>query len=164
MSWAYLHLVINHFPITGVIIATLILIAGMWFKNEGIKISGLGTIIFASLMAVVADLTGDPAKDALAGMPDAAAGLINRHEDMASAALFLIIPAGLFAALTLYSISKKERSVRFLTIITLVLSLVSCAVLGYVGHTGGQIRHTEFRSESSKQYLIDHKDNKAGDH
>ena len=163
MNWAYLHVIINHFPIVGVIIGTLLLIAGMVLKNEGIKISGLGTIIFAALMAVAVDLTGDPAKEAVKGMPDFVQSLINKHEDIASVALFLIIPAGLMAALTLYSIWKKEKSVRFLFIITLVLSLISCAAMGYVGRTGGQIRHTEFRNDATKQYMIDHQNDKAED-
>ncbi|MFA5970828.1 MAG: hypothetical protein WC780_00655 [Lentimicrobiaceae bacterium] len=156
MNWAYLHIIVNHFPIVGVIIGSLILIAGMGFKNEGIKISGLSTIIFAALMAVIADLTGDPAKEAVKGMPDIVGSLISKHEDMASVALFLVIPAGLMAALTLYSIWKKEKSVGFLTIITLVLSMISCGAMGYVGHTGGQIRHTELRNDTTKQYIIEH--------
>jgi uncharacterized membrane protein len=160
MNWAYLHVIINHFPIVGVIIGTLLLIAGMIFKNEGIKISGLGTLVFAALMAVIVDLTGDPAKEAVKGLPDFVQSLISRHEDIASVALFLLIPAGLLAALTLYSIYKKERSVRFLLIITLVLSLVSCAAMGYVGRTGGQIRHTEFRNDATKQYIIEHQNDK----
>ena len=49
MNWAYFHMVINHFPIVGVIIGTMLLIAGMIFKNQGVKISGLGTIVFAAL-------------------------------------------------------------------------------------------------------------------
>jgi len=163
MNWAYIHVIINHFPIVGVIIGALLLIAGMVFKNEGIKISGLGTLVFAAIMAVIVDLTGDPAKEAVNGLPDFVQSLISRHEDIASVALFLLIPAGLLAALTLYSIYKKEKSVRFLLIITLVLSLISCAAMGYVGHTGGQIRHTEFRNDATKQYIIEHLNDKEED-
>jgi len=161
MNWAYVHVILNHFPIVGLIIGTLILIAGMAFNNDGIKISGLGTIIFAALMAVVVDLTGDPAKEAVKGIPDIVGSLINRHEDIASVALFLIIPAGLMAALTLYSIWKKEKSVRFLLIFTLVLSFICCTAMGYAGRTGGQIRHTEFRNDATKQYIIEHQNDKA---
>ncbi len=155
MNPAYLHILTNHFPIVGIIIGTLLLITGMVFKNDGIRLSGLGTIIFASVMAIVADLTGDPAKDALRNLPGISESLINRHEDIASVSMFLMIPAGLLAALTIYSIIKKERSVKFLTIITLALALVSCAVMGYVGHTGGQIKHDEFRSTSAIRFMID---------
>lgn len=155
MNPAYLHILTNHFPIVGIIIGTLLLISGMILKNEGIRLSGLGTIIFASVMAIVADLTGDPAKDALRNLPGISESLINRHEDMASVSMFVMIPAGLLAALTIYSIIKKERSVNFLTIITLALALLSCAVMGYVGHTGGQIKHDEFRSTSAIRFIID---------
>jgi len=161
MNWAYLHVIINHFPIVGVIIGTLILIAGMVFKNEGIKISWLGTIVFAALAAVVVDLTGDPARETVRGMPDIVLSLISRHENMAVISLFIIIPAGLMAAVTLYSIWKKVKAVRFLLIMTLIISLISCAAMGYVGRTGGQIRHTEFRNDATKQYIIDHQNDKA---
>ena len=161
MNWAYLHILTNHFPIVGIIIGTLLLISGMVLKNEGIRISGLGTIVFASVMAVVADLTGDPAKDALRNLAGISESLVNRHEDIASVSLFLMIPSGLLAVLTIYSIIKKERSVKFLTIITLVLSLVSCVVMGYVGHTGGQIKHDEFRRTSTIPFIIDMPGDKA---
>jgi uncharacterized membrane protein len=156
MNWAYLHVIINHFPIVGIIIGTLLLIAGMVFKNEGIKISALGTVVFAALMAVVVDLTGDPARESVRGTPDFVLSLINRHENMAVISLFIIIPAGLMAAVTLYSILKKVKTVRFLLIMTLIFSLISCIAMGYVGRTGGQIRHLEFRNDSTKQYIIDH--------
>ena len=160
MNWAYLHVIVNHFPIIGVIIGTLILIAGMVFKNEGVKISGLGTIVFAALMSVIVDLTGDPAKESVKGLPDFIPSLISRHEDIASIAMFILIPAGLLAAVTLYSIWKKERSVRFLLILTLVFSLISCAAMGYAGRTGGQIRHTEFRNDATNKYIIEHQNDK----
>ena len=156
MNWAYFHILVNHFPIIGFIIGTLILIAGMVLRNEGIKMSGLGTLVFAAGMAIVADFTGDPAKDAVKGIPDVAESLVNRHEDIASVALFIVIPAGLLAALTLYSLFRKEKSVRFLLPVTLVLSIISCVALGFVGRSGGQIRHTEFQNEATKQYMIEH--------
>ncbi len=160
MNWAYLHVIINHFPIVGVIIGTLLLIVGMYYKNEGVTISGLGTIVFAAIMGVIVDLTGDPAKETVEGMPDMVQSLIIRHEDIASAAMFILIPAGLLAVVSLYSIWKKEKSVRYLVIITLVFSLISCVGMGFAGRTGGQIRHTEFRNDATKQYIIEHQNDK----
>jgi uncharacterized membrane protein len=163
MNWAYFHLVINHFPIIGILIGTMILIAGMIFNNTGVKISGLGTIVFAALMAIVAYLTGNPAEEAVKAIPDVAKSLVSRHEDIAAVGLYLLIPAGLLATTSLYSIWKKERSVRFLIILTLALSLISSAAMVYVGRTGGQIRHSEFRNEATKQYIIEHQNDKEED-
>ncbi len=163
MNWAYFHLVINHFPIIGVIIGTLLLVAGMVFNNQGVKISGLGTVAFSAIMSILAYVTGNPAEEVVRAMPDAAGSLISRHEGLASIGMYLIITAGLMAGVSLYSIWKKEKSVRFLLIITLVLALISSGAMVYIGRTGGQIRHSEFRDAATKQYMIDHKNDVEDD-
>jgi uncharacterized membrane protein len=156
MNWAYFHLFLNHFPIIGVLIGTCILIAGMFFKNQGVTLSGLATNVFAALTAILAYLTGDPAEKAVKGFPDVAQSLMSRHENIATVAMYLLIPAGLLAAVTFYSIVKKDRSVRFLVIITLVMSVIGSAGMIYTGRTGGQIRHSEFRDAATKNYVIEH--------
>ena len=157
MNWAYLHLAINHFPIIGTIIGLLLLIIGFVTKHKGVEVSGLGTLVFSAIMAVAAFLTGNPAEKVVENIPDVAKSLVSRHEDIASVGMYLLIPTGIFAALTLYSIWKKEKSVKFLVIITLILSLISSIAMVFVGRTGGQIRHSEFHDESVKQYIIQHK-------
>ena len=149
-------MIINHFPIVGAIIGCLLVIAGMGLKNEGVQSSGLATIVFAALTAVVAYLTGDSAENAVQNLPEISKSLVNRHEDIATISMYLMIPSGLLASLTLYSIWKKEKSVMLLLVITLVFSLISSAAMVFTGHTGGQIRHSEFRSDSSEHYIIDH--------
>ncbi len=163
MNWAYLHLVFNHFPIIGVIIGTTLLATGMIFKNQGVKISGLGTIVFASLMAIIAYLTGDPAGEVMRGLPDIAKSLISRHENIATIGMYLMATAGLLAASSLYSIWKKDKSIRLLILITLAFSLISACAMVYIGRTGGQIRHAEFRNEATKRYIIEHQNDKDED-
>ena len=163
MNWAYFHLVINHFPIIGVIIGTMLLLAGMVFKNSGFRISGLSTILFAAFMAIIAYITGDPAEKAVKGLPDVAKSLVSRHEDIAAVGMYILIPAGLLAALSLYSIWRKEKSVRLLIVLTLVLSVISCISMVFVGRSGGQIRHSEFRNAATKQYIIDHQNDMEED-
>lgn len=157
MNWGHLHLVTNHFPIIGVIIGTLLLASGIVFKNEGFRTSGLCTIIFAAVMSLLAAATGDPAAEAVKGLQDVAKSLISRHEDIATVGMSLLIPSGLLSLLTLYILWKKGKAARLLVIVTLVLSILSSVAMVYVGYSGGQIRHSEFRSEASKQYIIDHK-------
>jgi uncharacterized membrane protein len=160
MSWAYFHIVINHFPIVGVLIGMSLLVAGLVFRNEGINLAGLGTIVFSSITAIIAYLTGDPADKAAKGIPDVAESLISRHENIATIGMYLIVPAGLIAAVAFYSVWKKERAARFLVLFALVLSLISSIAMVYAGQTGGQIRHSEFRSEASEQYILEHQNEK----
>ncbi len=156
MDWVYFHIVINHFPIVGVIIGTVLLAVGMVFKSRGVEISGLGTIVFTSLIAIVAYMSGDPASEIMMDFPGVAKSLISRHENIATVGMYLIVPAGLTAASSLYGIWKKDKSVHFLIIITLIFSLVSLGMMVYIGHTGGQIRHTELREYTAEQYIIRH--------
>jgi len=156
MNLAYLHIIINHFPIVGVIIGSILLAAGIVFKNQGVKVSGLGTIVFASLVAIVAYMTGDPAEGVMRGLPDVARSLISRHENIATVGMYVMVTAGLLAASSLYSIWKMDKSTRLLIIITLVFSLISSGLMIYIGLTGGQIRHSEFRNDATKQYIIEH--------
>ncbi len=156
MNWAYIHLVINHFPIVGTIIGTTLLAAGVIFKNQGVTISGLGTIVFAALIAIVAYMTGNPAEELMRGFPDIAKSLISRHENIATVGMYLMVTAGLLAASSLYSIWKKDKAIRLLIILTLAFSLISSGIMVYIGRTGGQIRHSEFRNEAVKRYIIEH--------
>jgi len=155
MDWGYLHLVINHFPVVGIILGTLLLAAGLVLKNQGVKGSGLGIVLFSALSAVVTYFTGDPAKDAVERIPEVADAFVNRHEDIATVGMYLMIPAGLLAGMSLYSIWKKERSADFLVMVTLVLSLTTSVAFVYTGRTGGQIRHSEFRQGVTLDTEID---------
>jgi uncharacterized membrane protein len=156
MYWAYFHLVINHFPIIGMLIGTMLLLAGVLFKNQGIQISGLGTVVFATLVAIIAYMTGDSAEVAVRNLPDVARSLISRHENIATVSMYVVFPAGLIAALTLFSVWKKEGYFRFLVIMSLVLSFLGSAAMVYTGRTGGHIRHNEFRNDAVKKYIIEH--------
>lgn len=164
MDWVYFHLVINHFPIIGVIIGTVLLASGVIFKNRGVEISGLGTIVFAALMAIVAYMSGDPAAGVVRGFPDVIKSLVSRHENIATVGMYLMVTAGLLAGSSLYSIWKKDKSIRLLIMLTLAFSLISSGAMVYIGRTGGQIRHTEFRNEATKKYIIEHQDDTGGDY
>lgn len=147
--WGYLHLAVNHFPIISTIIGMLILLAGLIFKNEGIKLSGLGTMVFAAIMAVPAILTGDSAAEAVKGLPDVLSSLVEKHEDIAYVGLWSILPMGIIAGLAIYSLFKKEKMYKSLVITAFVLSVLVSGVMIYVGRTGGKIRHSEFRNFSA---------------
>lgn len=164
MDWVYFHMVINHFPIVGVIIGTILLAAGMIFKNRGVEISGLGTVLFAALTAIVAYMSGDPAADVVRGFPDVVKSLVSRHENIATIGMYLMVPAGLMAASSLFSIWKKDKSISLLIILTLVFSLISSGTMLYIGKTGAQIRHSEFRNEATTKYIIEHQNDTDGEY
>jgi uncharacterized membrane protein len=148
MLGAYPHLLVNHFPILGTIFGVLILGAGMFLKNDTVKQTGLATLVFAALTSAVALFTGDPAGEAVENLPGISESMIEFHENMAYISLWILIPSGLLSAMAFYSIWKKEKGAKNLAIAALALSLIAAGWLAYVGKTGGQIRHSELRSQS----------------
>jgi len=151
MNWGYLHLAINHFPIIGTIIGTLILLVGYGFKNQTVKLTGLGTIVFAALMAIPTILTGDPAKEGVESLPGVAANMIETHENAAYVGLWILLLLGLISLLALLHFWKKKKFARILVMVAMMLSMVTSGVMVYVGRTAGKIRHTEFSKQATVQ-------------
>ncbi len=143
MHSGYFHLIVNHFPIIGTIIGSLLLLAGIIFNKDDIKLSALGTLVFAAFMAIPAIATGNPAKEAVEAIEGISKHIIHTHEDIARVGLWAIIPLGIISAMAMYSIAKKERNNKYLVIAALLLSIVTSGVMAYVGYTGGKIRHTQ---------------------
>lgn len=146
MNGAHFHLIVNHVPIIGSVIGMLILLTGVFLKDKKVMMTGLGTLVFTSLSISIVLFTGDPAGDAVKGLPGVTESMIEHHEDIAYSSLWAVVPMGLFAALALYSLWKDERSGKALALTTLVLALIAIGMMTWVGLTGGEIRHTEIRS------------------
>jgi uncharacterized membrane protein len=145
MNGAHFHLLVNHIPIIGTIFGLMILLAGLILKNNTVKQTGLGTLIFTALSISVVLFSGDPAGDAVKGLPGVMESMIEHHETIAYSSLWAIIPMGLLAALAFYSIWKNERSANALAWVTFFLGVIAMGLMAWVGLTGGEIRHTEIR-------------------
>ena len=163
MIGAYPHLLVNHVPILGTIFGILILGTGMFLKNDTVKQTGLGTLVLAALSSALALLTGDPAGDIVKTLPGISESIIDYHENMAYMSLWFLIPSGVISAMAFYSIWKKEKAAKNLVIAAMVLSLITAGMMSYVGKTGGQIRHSELRSQSPGTPAVQNTLQESGD-
>jgi uncharacterized membrane protein len=145
MNLAHLHLLLNHFPIIGTIVALGLFIASFIGKNDDLKRSAL--IIFAAiaLITLPAFFSGVGAQRMVRKEPGIAVAVIDRHEGAAILAMFLMLITGALALVELW----KRRRIRTEKIWSgtvfaiLVFSLLTTAVMARVGTTGGDIRHPE---------------------
>lgn len=106
MDLAHIHLLLNHFPIIGTIIALGLFIASFIGKNEDLKRSSL--IIFAAIafISLPVFFSGVGAKRAIEGDPGISAALIDRHEGAAMLAIFFVLITGALALVELYRSSR----------------------------------------------------------
>jgi uncharacterized membrane protein len=145
MNLAHLHLLLNHFPIIGTIIALGLLIASFLGKNDDLKRSSL--IIFAviALLTLPTFFSGIGAQRAIRKDPGVSTALIDRHEGSAMLAIFFMEITGALALVELWQrrriSTEKPWSGALLAI--LLFSLLTAGLMARVGNTGGDIRHPE---------------------
>jgi uncharacterized membrane protein len=150
MDLTYLHLILNHIPVIGVIIGFLILAWATLRGYEEVKNTGLVVLVLTALVAIPVYLTGEPAEEVVEHLPGVSEQIIELHEGAALYSLILVIVSGALALLAL--VAKRFLSAKVSVVAVyacLVFSLIAAASLAYTANLGGQIRHSEIRQVQS---------------
>jgi uncharacterized membrane protein len=148
MNGAHLHLLVNHFPIVGVILATLVLIAGFLLKNASVKDTALGLYVFSALSSLAAYFTGEQAEEIVENLAGISETLIHTHEEFAEFFHITTLILGALALLTFILHYRRSHYVRYLFIALFVVAAVDVYAAIQTGRSGGEIRHTEIRQGS----------------
>ena len=152
MNTAHWHLLFNHLPIIGTVIGTLILISGYLLKNNSaVKQTAMGVFVFSALTAIPAYLTGEAAEDLVEGLPGVTEQFIESHEDLSKMFLIVVLVLGTLSLATVISGYLKSKFASTLNVLVLITSIGTCILASQVGTSGGEIRHTEIRSEVTGQ-------------
>ena len=145
MDASHIHLLLNHFPILGTLIATVILLWGIFQKNHAIKMLAAAVLVAMALIAIPVYLTGEPAEEKIEHLPDFVESLVELHEDAALVALIIMELTGAVALGAFFLGIRRGIASNSGFMWVAVLSVVSCIAMARVGYLGGQIRHTELR-------------------
>lgn len=155
MDSVHFHLVINHLPIFGLLIGILTLIAGLLLKKTEVKLTALGIIIFSAIASIFAFYSGDSAEDIVENIAGISKALIHDHEELAESFFTFTLIIGAIAIVAFIAELKKWKFARYLIILVLILSISDMVLAKFVGTSGGEIRHTEIRSDSKVIHLED---------
>lgn len=146
MDPSHIHLLLNHVPILGTIFGTILLTYGFVKRNRVFENTGLVTVIIVALLTIPTFLSGEIAEESVEDIVGISETLIEKHEDIASVGLWIMIATGILALYTMIQTRKTGRNI-FL-FITLVLSIVTFAIMTIVGNSGGKIRHSQLRDSA----------------
>ena len=149
MNSTHAHLLLNHFPVIGTLIGTMILLYGLLIKNINIQKVSLATIGVMTLIAIPVFLTGEPAEEAVENLPGVVESIIESHEEAAEVAFWVMMLTGVFALITLGLQIVNNPFSKTFVLIALISGIVSFGLMGRTAYLGGQIRHTEIRSNST---------------
>jgi hypothetical protein len=155
MDLAHVHLLLNHFPVIGTIIAFGLFVLGIAGNSEDLKRASLAVFLGISLLSIAVYVSGNGAQDAIckalsAEDPcpehDVSKAVIQAHESAALVAFAFMEITGALAWLGLWQF-RRVRSIPGwnLTAVAL-LSIVTVLLIARASSAGGDIRHPEVRS------------------
>jgi uncharacterized membrane protein len=143
MNGTHIHLLVNHLPIVGSILAGIVLAHGLWSKTQQTIAAGYSLMIISSLGGLIAFFTGEAAEETAEAIEGVSRSVIHQHEESGEFAMICAVVLGLVAIVGLILMAKKPSTSLKVAWFALVVSLLCFASFAYTGYTGGQVRHTE---------------------
>jgi hypothetical protein len=144
----YLHVLLNHVPITGLTVAVLGLAIALISRAQWAILCALTMIAVCSAAALPVYLTGKASYPTIRKVADdRGTDWLDEHMERADswtivyAGVFLLAVAGVFVP-----IRWKKLQIPF-AIATLVVAIGALAAGAYIAEAGGKVRHPEFRGE-----------------
>ena len=148
MNDAHWHLVVNHFPIIGTILALGTLLTGLLLKNNSVKNTAYVLFIVAATFAAFSMVTGEGAEEMVEDMPNIGKQIIHEHEEIAEKLAIVLYLLGGISILGIVLNLKNHAKAKFISIVALIVAVGAVFVAQLVGTSGGEIRHTEIRPDS----------------
>jgi uncharacterized membrane protein len=148
MDAAHVHLMLNHFPLIGMVFAIPLLL-GAWIRSsEDLSRAGLIIVAVTGVLAVATLLTGDPAERVIEHLPGISKRVIKIHEEAAEKSIWVVVATAVAAIAGLVFGWKQKRTPRLVVLLVTVLSVASLAALAWTNNLGGQISHAELRNST----------------
>ena len=162
MNAAHLHLILNHVPVLGTLIAVLLLVTALVEKSDDLRRAALALFVGVALLAVPVYMSGEPAEELVERLPGVTDQQLERHEDAALQALIAMGVVGCLSIGALAVTRRSPRGARSLTLATLVLGIVTSGLMARAALLGGQVRHTEIRAGAPGAPAADIGDREGG--
>jgi uncharacterized membrane protein len=143
MNLPHVHLLLNHFPIIGTIIALGLLVFALLGRSEDLRRGSFVIFTGIALLSIPTYMSGSGAALALKKLPNISESALAAHNGMALIALAFVEFTGLFAWLALWQSRRFSRPRNWTVAAVLVLSLLTVNFMALTGNTGGDIRHPE---------------------
>ena len=145
MNLAHLHLLLNHFPTIGTMVAIGLFVASLIAKNDDLKRTSLGIFFVIALISLPTYVTGSAARALIKGQAGVSEVLMAKHQDAALLAFVFMEITGAVAWLGLWQFRRISRPTRGNVSAVLLFSFVTLGLMLRASNLGGDIRHPEIR-------------------
>lgn len=148
MNAAHVHLLVNHLPIIGAMLAVpLLALAAIRPKQRGLVIAVAVVLTLGAGGGGLALASGDAAEDLVERLPGVREDDIHAHEERAEVAIGFAVVAALASLVAAgLELDRGTPAPRSAVLGLLVLALANAGTMAWTGASGGVIRHTEIRA------------------
>lgn len=157
MNDAHIHMIVNHFPIIGTILGLGILFVGMIQRNKSVKNTAFVLFVISAIFAALSMATGDGAAKIAAKLPFVTKHIIHEHEEIAEKFAIVLYVLGLISICGIYMNMKHLPNYKIVSFLALTVAILGVLLAIDAGTTGGEIRHTEIRTDDVQVILEEQK-------
>jgi hypothetical protein len=143
MALSHLHLVLNHVPVIGSVIALGLLLLALARRSADLRRAGLEVYVIVGLLTLPVYLSGLGAQPEVAERPEVSITMIRAHHDAALLGSVVMLITGVVAWVGLWQTRRMARPARGVLGTVLLLAVISLALMGRAANLGGQVRHPE---------------------
>jgi hypothetical protein len=143
----YVHVLINHLPLTGLFAALLCLIGALIVRKRAAIFLAMGLVSLFSLSAWPVSEYGEQAYDRVYSMADEQGDAsLKRHMQLADRWVWLFYVTAAVGATGLITGWKWPKSLWATASAVAILAVISLLAGTVIAEAGGQVRHPEFRT------------------
>lgn len=147
MNGPHLHLILNHIPVLGTAFGSLLLLIGLIKKSPDIKKMGLLFFVIAALVTIPTFYSGRASPKIVKELPGVTRPFIHDHAEAGEYSFIVVGVLGALALLGWIFSCRTSGERNWIYVLLFILSLPVGAAMARTAYLGGQIRHTEIRSD-----------------
>jgi len=148
-NWPQIHLMLNHAPVMGVLLALVLLLTGMFRDRSSLKEAAFVTLVLTGALAAIVYYSGDAAGELLGSLPDISRADLLAHSSMALYASAGAVASGILALGALVVSRRSSRSGTWFLVLSLLFAAVTAFLMLQTADLGGRMRHPEIQRRTS---------------
>ncbi len=142
-SGPHLHILLNHFPSIGTVIALGLFLTSYRLKSDDLRRSSLVLFLLLGLLSIPTYISGAAAKWAIQRNAGISVDVISAHQDLALLAFMSLGVTGCLAWLALWQERRFSRTPDWNLFAVLGVAIISLILMTRTGNIGGHINHPE---------------------
>ncbi len=148
MTLAHVHILLNHFPTIGMIVAMGLFGLSLIWKSDDVKRASLAILFGLDVLSIAVYISGNAALQEIAALPGISKAAVLAHQDGALLAFAVMQLTGMAAWLGLWQYRRIGRIAKGIQGTVLVLGLVTLLLMSNAANIGGEIRHPEILTQA----------------